>query len=164
MKAPNYDSDSAIGMPEKYGRQNIVRRWSVSKLVESHIKRKIPLEKYGIVPKESFLEHLSSCKTCMVTYNFFDNVEQGSIVLKRADKFRFCKEGARGRRACRAGPGPSFSLPVSRAVCPPTDSAGGFSESIANLRTSEMWLAEFLDGDFQATQHPKDGEGNKGVG
>uniref|UniRef100_A0A7N0UYL3 Flavin-containing monooxygenase n=1 Tax=Kalanchoe fedtschenkoi TaxID=63787 RepID=A0A7N0UYL3_KALFE len=68
-------------------------RWSFCKFVESHIKRKLPLEKYGIVPKHSFLEEISSCSIVTMPENFFDLADKGSIVLKKADGFRFCKEG-----------------------------------------------------------------------
>ncbi|CAI0407746.1 unnamed protein product [Linum tenue] len=68
-------------------------RWGISKFVEREIKRKHPLEKHGLVPKQSFLQDVSSCLIATVPDKFFDRVEEGSIVLKKAPSFSFCKEG-----------------------------------------------------------------------
>ncbi|XP_038722705.1 probable flavin-containing monooxygenase 1 [Tripterygium wilfordii] len=68
-------------------------RWVISKFVESHIKRKLQLAKFGMVPRHSFLRELNSCQTTLVPEKFYDRVEEGSIVLKKAPSFGFCKEG-----------------------------------------------------------------------
>ncbi|RVX12375.1 putative flavin-containing monooxygenase 1 [Vitis vinifera] len=68
-------------------------RWGFSKFVESYIKRKLSLEKFGMVPKHSFLNQISSCLISIVPEGFYDRVEKGSILLKKAPKFGFCKEG-----------------------------------------------------------------------
>ncbi|KAL0536976.1 hypothetical protein IC582_025939 [Cucumis melo] len=68
-------------------------RWLISKLVETHIKRKVKLAKYGMVPKQSFLQDISSCIFAGLPKNFYDKVDEGSIILKKAPSFSFCEEG-----------------------------------------------------------------------
>ncbi|KAI3824878.1 hypothetical protein L1987_06350 [Smallanthus sonchifolius] len=68
---------------------------NVSKFVESHIKRKLPLTKFNIVPQRSFSKDIRSCK---ITYlpnqnDFFDEVEKGSIKLKKSQTFSFYNAG-----------------------------------------------------------------------
>ncbi|CAM8914433.1 unnamed protein product [Rhodiola kirilowii] len=72
-------------------------RWSFSKFVESYIKWKLPLAKYGIVPKHSFLTEISSCEIATVPEHFFDRVDKGSIIIKKAEAFEFCKQGVIGK-------------------------------------------------------------------
>lgn len=68
-------------------------RWGISKFVESHIKSKHQLVKFGMVPKHSFLTEISSCLISTVPKDFYDRVERGSIKLKKAQGFGFTKEG-----------------------------------------------------------------------
>ncbi|CAI0469141.1 unnamed protein product [Linum tenue] len=68
-------------------------RWAMSKFVETDIKHKHRLAKYGMVPKQSFLQELSTCLISTVPEKFYDRVEEGSIVLKKAPSFNFCQEG-----------------------------------------------------------------------
>ncbi|KAK4437563.1 putative flavin-containing monooxygenase 1 [Sesamum alatum] len=68
-------------------------RWGVSKFVESHIKKKLRLAKHGMVPKHSFFKELNSCSMATVPEGFFDRVEEGSIILKKAERFSFCSQG-----------------------------------------------------------------------
>lgn len=70
-----------------------LQRWVFSRLVESHIRRKLPLDKYGMVPEHSFLKAVSSCLISIIPEGFYDRVEKGSIVLKNVSEFSFCKEG-----------------------------------------------------------------------
>ncbi|KAL2936875.1 putative flavin-containing monooxygenase 1 [Bienertia sinuspersici] len=69
------------------------QRWGISKFVESDIKKKHNLEKFGMVPQHSFLQEVNSCLISTVPEGFYDNAEKGSIVLKKSPTFSFCKEG-----------------------------------------------------------------------
>ncbi|XP_034228404.1 probable flavin-containing monooxygenase 1 isoform X3 [Prunus dulcis] len=70
-------------------------RWAFSKFVESHVNKKLGLAKYGMVPKHSFLQEISSCMIATVPEKFFDRVQEGSIILKKSPSstFSFCQEG-----------------------------------------------------------------------
>ncbi|KAG8639357.1 hypothetical protein MANES_14G120400v8 [Manihot esculenta] len=68
-------------------------RWGISKFLECYLRWKLPLKKYGIIPKSSFLQDISSCRTCKLPENFYDKVEEGSIIIKKANSFSFCKQG-----------------------------------------------------------------------
>jgi dimethylaniline monooxygenase (N-oxide forming) len=68
-------------------------RWAFSKFVESSVKSKLQLKKFGMVPKHSFLKDLSSCLISAVPDNFYNRVEEGQIKLKEAQNFCFSKEG-----------------------------------------------------------------------
>ncbi|EEF35126.1 probable flavin-containing monooxygenase 1 [Ricinus communis] len=68
-------------------------RWACAKFVESHIKHKHHLAKYGMVPKHGFLEQINSCLLTTLPDKFYDKVEEGSIILTKAPSFSFCKEG-----------------------------------------------------------------------
>ncbi|KAM1987243.1 hypothetical protein ACFX15_034539 [Malus domestica] len=58
-------------------------RWGFSKFVESYKNKKLGLAKYGMVPKHSFLQEISSCMIATVPEKFFDRVREGSIILKK---------------------------------------------------------------------------------
>ncbi|XP_058722930.1 probable flavin-containing monooxygenase 1 [Vicia villosa] len=68
-------------------------RWGISKLVQTYLRWKFPLKKYGLVPNHSFLEDISSCQTGILPDFFFDKVKEGSIVIKKAQIFNFSNEG-----------------------------------------------------------------------
>ncbi|KAI4297855.1 hypothetical protein L6164_037718 [Bauhinia variegata] len=68
-------------------------RWAFSKFVESYIKWKLGLAKFGMVPKHSFLQDFSSCLLAIVPEKFYDKVQEGRIVLKKAPSFCFTQEG-----------------------------------------------------------------------
>ncbi|KAG8655763.1 probable flavin-containing monooxygenase 1 [Manihot esculenta] len=68
-------------------------RWAFAKFMETHCKNKLPLAKFGMVPKHSFLQEINSCTLSTVPDKFYDKVEEGSILLKKAPSFSFCKEG-----------------------------------------------------------------------
>ncbi|XP_030512917.2 probable flavin-containing monooxygenase 1 [Rhodamnia argentea] len=161
-------------------------RWAASKFVETDIKRKLPLKKFGMVPKHSFLQELSSCLIATVPEKFYDRVEEGSIILNKAPEFGFCKDGIsingeveplnsdlvilatgfRGEKKlidvfesqlfqdCLSG-SPNSIVPLYRECIHPRIpqlAVIGFSESVANLYTSEIrcrWLAELLAGTFE---------------
>uniref|UniRef100_A0A803MLF1 Flavin-containing monooxygenase n=1 Tax=Chenopodium quinoa TaxID=63459 RepID=A0A803MLF1_CHEQI len=52
-----------------------------------------PMKKYGMVPDHSFLQEMNSCSVATVPAGFYDEVENGSIILKRSKTFSFYKEG-----------------------------------------------------------------------
>ncbi|KAK4382904.1 putative flavin-containing monooxygenase 1 [Sesamum angolense] len=60
---------------------------SLSPLMETSLK------KYNMIPKESVLQETSSCQILFLPPNFYDKVEDGSIVLKKSHRLSFCKEG-----------------------------------------------------------------------
>ncbi|GAV60112.1 LOW QUALITY PROTEIN: FMO-like domain-containing protein, partial [Cephalotus follicularis] len=163
-------------------------RWAFSKFVETGIKMKLPLRKYGMVPNHSFHQEINACLISTVPKNFYDKVEEGSIKLKKSLCFSFCKEGvmvegddapletdlvilATGFRGDKlkdilvitCTKMSTFSLLLQlihsfsliRGCIPPRIpqlAVIGFSESLANLYTSEIrcrWLAELLDGTFK---------------
>ncbi|XP_021867287.2 probable flavin-containing monooxygenase 1 [Spinacia oleracea] len=68
-------------------------RWGIGKFVESDIKKKHSLKKIGMVPEHSFLQAMNSCSVVTAPVGFYDNVEKGSIMLKRSQTFSFHKEG-----------------------------------------------------------------------
>lgn len=65
----------------------------MTKFVESYIRWKLPLKKYGMIPKESFLGEVSSCQIYMLPPTFYDEVEKGAIILKKSQNLSFCKRG-----------------------------------------------------------------------
>ncbi|KAM5562724.1 putative flavin-containing monooxygenase 1 [Rosa sericea] len=69
-------------------------RWAYSKFVETYANKKLGLYKYGMVPKQRFLQDISSCLIAVVPENFYDRVQEGSIILKKSlGNFGFCQEG-----------------------------------------------------------------------
>ncbi|KAL9370591.1 hypothetical protein Peur_035731 [Populus x canadensis] len=161
-------------------------RLAFSKFVESDIEKKLRLAKFGMVPKHSFLQELNSCLIATVPQGFYDKVEEGSIKLKKAPSFSFCKEGIKVQgedttletdlvilatgfegekklkdifeskmfQDCILG-SPNSAVPLCRECIHPRIpqlAVIGFSESVANLYTSEMrcrWIAELLDSTFK---------------
>ncbi|XP_051113702.1 probable flavin-containing monooxygenase 1 [Andrographis paniculata] len=160
-------------------------RWAISKFVESHIRWKLPLKKYGMIPKESFVREASSCQILFLPENFYDKVVDGSIVFRKSQHFSFCKEGlmiegevnpikadvvifATGYKGDEklknifVSPtfqnyifgSPKSSVPLYRQMIHPRIpqlAVIGYSESLSNLYTIEMWckwLGFFLDQSF----------------
>ncbi|CBI37802.3 hypothetical protein VitviT2T_003184 [Vitis vinifera] len=68
-------------------------KWGFSKFVETYVNQKLSLAKFGMVPEQSFHKDISSCLISSMPEEFYDRVEKGSIILKKAPKFSFCKEG-----------------------------------------------------------------------
>ncbi|CAL5402342.1 unnamed protein product [Camellia sinensis] len=152
-------------------------RWAFSKFVETHIQHKLHLAQFDMVPKHSFLQELSTCLISSVPEDFYNRVEKGSIRLKKASSFGFCKGGilvdgeteaaetdmvilATGFKGVEKLKDIFVSPNFQECVAGSTDKTVplyrlaiiGFSESVANLYTSEIrcrWLAELLDGTFK---------------
>ncbi|XP_038699237.1 probable flavin-containing monooxygenase 1 isoform X2 [Tripterygium wilfordii] len=68
-------------------------RWGISKFAEIYTRWKLPLKKFNMLPEHSFLEDLFSCQTLKLPEKFYDKVEEGSIILKKSQNYRFCREG-----------------------------------------------------------------------
>ncbi|CAJ1975593.1 unnamed protein product [Sphenostylis stenocarpa] len=68
-------------------------RWGISKVLETILKWKFPLKKYGLVPNHSFFHNLSTCLLGVFPDNFFDKLKEGSILIKNSKSFSFCSEG-----------------------------------------------------------------------
>ncbi|KAL6652035.1 hypothetical protein ACP70R_010960 [Stipagrostis hirtigluma subsp. patula] len=70
-------------------------RWVISKLTEAYYKIQIPMmEKHGMVPEESFSASIAACRLGVLPDGFYDRVEDGSIVIRRArSSWGFCADG-----------------------------------------------------------------------
>ncbi|KAK9023737.1 hypothetical protein V6N11_003939 [Hibiscus sabdariffa] len=58
-----------------------------------HLGWKLPLKKYGMIPKYSFHQSVLSCQIAVTPENFFDRLEEGSLVIKDSQSIGFCREG-----------------------------------------------------------------------
>ncbi|CAN1146662.1 Probable flavin-containing monooxygenase 1 [Linum perenne] len=68
-------------------------RYAVSKLVESYLLYKLPLDKYGLKPEHPFIEDYASCQMAITPCDFFPEADKGKIVFKRASKWWFTSDG-----------------------------------------------------------------------
>nr|GEW32315.1 probable flavin-containing monooxygenase 1 [Tanacetum cinerariifolium] len=68
-------------------------RWGISKLVENHIKRKLPLAKFNMIPERNFSKDMRSCVIAALPGDFFDRTETGSIIMKKCPRFSFYNDG-----------------------------------------------------------------------
>ena len=64
-----------------------------TKLVEIYLKWTYPLKKYNMVPEHPFLKQIVSCMSMVIPANFYDRVREGSLILKKAQSFSFCRNG-----------------------------------------------------------------------
>ncbi|GJR65315.1 probable flavin-containing monooxygenase 1 [Tanacetum coccineum] len=68
-------------------------RWWISKLVETHIKRKLPLTKFNMIPEHNFSMDMRSCLIAALPSDFFNRIETGSILMKKCPRFSFYNDG-----------------------------------------------------------------------
>ncbi|PSS02054.1 Flavin-containing monooxygenase [Actinidia chinensis var. chinensis] len=68
-------------------------RKAVSKIIESYLVWKLPLDKYGLKPDHPFEEDYASCQMAILPENFFTEADKGNIAFKRASKWWFCEKG-----------------------------------------------------------------------
>ncbi|GAV73910.1 LOW QUALITY PROTEIN: FMO-like domain-containing protein [Cephalotus follicularis] len=70
-------------------------RWLIGKFAELYIIWKLPMKKYGMIPKISFEECATACQNAMLPDKFYDKVEEGSIILMKPQphSFSFSAEG-----------------------------------------------------------------------
>ncbi|KAL2250996.1 probable flavin-containing monooxygenase 1 [Sesamum indicum] len=59
-------------------------RSAVSKIIESYLTWKLPLEKYGLKPDHPFEEDYASCQMAILPENFFSEADKGKIAIKRS--------------------------------------------------------------------------------
>ncbi|XP_065873514.1 probable flavin-containing monooxygenase 1 isoform X2 [Euphorbia lathyris] len=67
--------------------------WIFITLIEWYLGWKFPLKKLNMVPTHGLLKQIYICMVSNVPRNFFNNVEKGSIILKKSGTFTFCKDG-----------------------------------------------------------------------
>lgn len=67
--------------------------WIFSKVVELYLKWIYPLKKYKMIPGHGFLQQISSCMFTSLPSNFYDRVEEGSLILRKYERLNFCKNG-----------------------------------------------------------------------
>ncbi|RWR78493.1 LOW QUALITY PROTEIN: Flavin monooxygenase-like protein [Cinnamomum micranthum f. kanehirae] len=104
-------------------------RWAFSKFVESYIRSKFPLKKYGMTPKHSFFQEISSCMTSVAPEDFYDKVRKGKHHLEEIAIIQECIHPR---------------IPLLAVI--------GYTESLSNLYSFEMqcrWVAYFLEGGFK---------------
>ncbi|KAK4493252.1 hypothetical protein RD792_017871 [Penstemon davidsonii] len=68
-------------------------RRAMSKIIESYLTSKLPLEKYGLKPDHPFEEDYASCQMAILPEQFFPEADKGKIAFKRASKWWFTEEG-----------------------------------------------------------------------
>lgn len=66
---------------------------AASKLIESYLEWKLPLEKYGLKPEHPFEEDYASCQMAILPENFFTEADKGKILFKRTSKWWFWEGG-----------------------------------------------------------------------
>lgn len=70
-----------------------MQRSAVSKFIESYLKWKLPLEKYGLAPDHPFVEDYASCQMAILPEKFFPEADEGRIRFKKSDRWWFWERG-----------------------------------------------------------------------
>ncbi|XP_078440004.1 putative flavin-containing monooxygenase 1 [Wolffia australiana] len=68
-------------------------RWLISNFVSSYYKWKLPLKMRGIVPDHAFSQEVAACSIGLLPEKFYERVEEGSIVVRRSQRFNFHENG-----------------------------------------------------------------------
>lgn len=68
-------------------------RWAISKFVELYLLLNLPLKEFGLIPKQTFFQQLSSCQVPLLPESFFHKVQEGRINLQKATDWNFSKKG-----------------------------------------------------------------------
>ncbi|XP_059666545.1 probable flavin-containing monooxygenase 1 [Cornus florida] len=149
----------------------------MSKIIESYLVWKLPLEKYALKP---FEEDYASCQMAILPENYFDESDKGNIALKRASKWWFWEGGVEFEDNTRLEPNvvvlasgydgekklkailPEASRSLIECMMPlyrgtihplvPNMAFVGYIESVSNLHSAELrckWLAELVDDQFK---------------
>ncbi|CAA6663274.1 unnamed protein product [Spirodela intermedia] len=142
-------------------------RWLISTFVASYHQWKLPLRKYDMIPDHGFFQEISTCSLGLLPEKFYDRVEEGSIILRKLQRFRFHEKGvivdgevkpiesdvvimATGFRGDQKLKNIFTSDDFRNKLMGPSSTIALYS--LANIYTSEIrarWLSSFLDGDFR---------------
>ncbi|XP_060961753.1 probable flavin-containing monooxygenase 1 [Cannabis sativa] len=99
-----FNSTMSLQFPLEKPNQSILRlllsslfspllRKVASKLIESYLLRKLPLEKYGLKPEHPFVEDYASCQMAVIPEKFIPEADKGNIVFKKASNWWFWEKG-----------------------------------------------------------------------
>ncbi|CDP03043.1 unnamed protein product [Coffea canephora] len=143
-------------------------RNAMSKIIESYLVWRLPLEKYGLKPDHPFVEDYGSCQMAILPEELFEEAEKGMIDFKKASKWCFWEGGVEfddntkleadvvllatgfdGKRKLRnILPEPFRSLLETEGMMPlyrgtihpliPNMAFVGYIESVSNLHTAEI--------------------------
>lgn len=61
--------------------------------VETYHQWIYPLKKYNMIPDRGFYDEMGSCRLAVLSADFYDKVEEGSLVLKKTSSFHFHESG-----------------------------------------------------------------------
>ncbi|KAK4752696.1 hypothetical protein SAY87_021494 [Trapa incisa] len=67
--------------------------WLFAMLIEIYVRWKYPIKKYGALPEHSLGKQFRSCITPTMPANFYNAVQEGSLILKKSSSFSFCRNG-----------------------------------------------------------------------
>ncbi|KAJ8423025.1 hypothetical protein Cgig2_013031 [Carnegiea gigantea] len=130
---------------------------AISKMIESYLTWKLPLEKYGLKPDHPFHEDYASCQMAILPENFFSEADQGRIKFKKASKWWFYENGIEFDD--------NTKLEADVVICAtgydgkkkleailPQPFRNFLDYSVSNLQAAELrciWLARLVEGRFK---------------
>lgn len=68
-------------------------RWGIAKFGESYLRWKLPMKNYNMIPPHSILQDSTSCNIMLLPKDFYDRVEEGSIIIKHSKNIGFYNKG-----------------------------------------------------------------------